>query len=177
MKKIILGLGLCFGLSQVAVAVDEVSFNLSEDESQGVVSWIKNNPKKFAALVASASALGYLTYKIYQAEAGQTGEGEAAVSAGWRGKVQNGLYDATAPLTSAGQSVANAAVYARDGVGGNMKAHKKWWIGIPSAVSVVVLAAVIANYTEMDKVAKDQFVALWNKFFGSDDKPVEPVDA
>ncbi len=167
MKKMILCLGLCFGLSQVAVAGDDISLDLTEKETKGAIAWIKNNPKKVAAIVASASVIVYSLCKIYNAEADKDAKWAKTT------KIKNGLYNGFVTpakntwerASKAGKWTTDKAKAGKNAVVENFKAHKKLWIGIPSAVAVIVLAEAIAHYTEMDKVAKDKIVELWNKLF------------
>jgi len=162
MKKMILGLALCLGLSQVAVAQKEEAKNLTEN-TNAAVTWIKNNPKKFAALAASAvtlvGAVIYASYNVYKAEADKDAKWAKTT------RVKNGLYNGfISPVVTSGKFVGNKAVAGKDAIVANMKNHKKLWIGIPTGVLAIVVAAAIAEYTT-DKESNLRITNLWNKLF------------
>lgn len=160
MKKIVLGLALCLGLSQVVVA--------EKTEVRGLnaaFTWIKNNPKKAAAIgTAIVAALTYGTFagvEIYKADG----------TKGKLAKVRTGLTEAAKDLSVyPAQLVAKEVVAGKDAVVANMKAHPRWWIGVPAGVVAVIVAAVIAEYTT-DKDFQLKLSNLWNKYISSKKAP------
>ncbi|MFH1254021.1 MAG: hypothetical protein V1646_01160 [bacterium] len=167
MKKMILGLALCLGLSQVVVAQKEETRGLTED-TNAAMAWIKNNPKKVAVIAASVVAVvGVATYagvNIRNAEADKDAKWAKTT------RVKNGLYNgfvnpfvvAKDKTVAAGKFVGNKTVAGKDAVVANMKNHKKLWIGIPAGVLAIVAAAVIAEYTA-DEDSYLKVTNLWNK--------------
>ena len=158
MKKMILGLTLCLGLSQVVIAGKTEVRGLPED-AKGAIAWIKNNPKKAAAIGTAIAAI--LTYgvtagvEIYKSEEDTKWE-----------KVKDGALEAAKDLSVYPAEWAwGKAVAGTDAVWENMKNHKKLWIGIPAGVVAVIAAAVIADFATTDKEAQLKLTQLWNKLF------------
>lgn len=159
MKKMILGLALCLGLSQAAVAQKDFSLaQLTEKETQGALAWIKNNPKKSIAIGAAIAAT--LTYgsfaavEIYKAD-GKDGK--------WQ-KTKTGLTEAAKDLSVYPARFAlKKTVAGKDWVVSGVKAHPVW-TGVSTAVVVVIAAAVIAELTT-DEESNLRVTNLWNKLF------------
>ncbi len=168
MKKMILGLALCLGLSQVVVAQKEETRGLTED-TNAAMTWIKNNPKK-AALIASGvvAVLAGSAYTITKIAKFDGKDGKWA-------KVKGGTKEASYNIfvnpfvvakdktVAAGKFVGNKTVAGKDAVWTNMKNHKKLWIGVPAGVVAVIAAAVIADIATTDKESELRLTQLWNK--------------
>lgn len=154
MKKMILGLALCLGLSQVAVAQKDLGLaQLTEKEAKGIAAWIKNNPKKATAIGAAiTAALTYTGFAI-AATVKNTDKKEGFWARGAAGAAQPAKW------------IAGKAVASKDAVWTNMKNHKKLWIGVPAGVVAVIAAAVIADIATTDKEAETRLTQLWNKLF------------
>ncbi len=152
MKKMILGLALCLGISQVVVAQKEETRGLTED-SKGIMTWIKNNPKKVALIALSVAGSAYTISKIAQFD-GKDGK--------WA-KVKGGTKEASYNIFVNPFVVAkDKTVAGSDAIWANMKNHKKLWIGVPAGVVAVIAAAVIAEYTA-DEDSYLKVTNLWNK--------------
>jgi hypothetical protein len=142
MKKMILGLALCLGLSQVAVAQKDLGLaQLTEKETKGAIAWIKNNPKKAAAIGAAITAA--LTYSGFAIAA--TVKNADKKEGFWA----RGAAGAAQPAKSAW----NKTVAGKDWAVKNVKALPIW-ADVSAAVVIVIAAAVIADFATTDKEAE-----------------------
>lgn len=163
MKNMVLGLALCLGLSQVAVAAKkDISF--SEKEVKGAVTWIKANPKKAALIATSiAAAAGLTAYAGYNIATSNEG--------GVWGKTKDGLattgYNVFVnPFVFAKDKAFDAAGWTKDkAIAGKDLAYEyRKGLGISSAVVVAVIAAaLIADYATTDKEAEMRIQKAWKK--------------
>ena len=181
MKKIVLGLALCLGLSQVAVAEKPAVRGLSDD-AKTYVAWMQNHPYKTAAigvaLLYTVDGL-YKTGMAFMADKGKADKGKegaassetSAVEAksgattGTWSKVQTGFLDAAKDFSIkpviwvAGKSVDIYKV-----VSESAKEHKALFIGIPSGVILLIAALVIADM-ETTEDGKETRAAQALKYF------------
>ncbi len=155
MKKMILGLALCLGLSQVVVAQKEETRGLTED-TNAAMTWIKNNPKKAIAIGAAIAAT--LTYgitagvEIYKADATK---GKVA-------RAKAGALEAAKDLSVyPAQFAWDNAVAGKNIVVKKVQEHPIF-AGVSTAVVAVIAAAVIAELTA-DEDSKLKVTNLWNK--------------
>jgi hypothetical protein len=155
MKKMILGLALCLGLSQVVVAEKTTVKGLPED-AKGAMAWIKAHPKTTAAIVAALTYGTFAAVEIYKAD-GKDGKFAKAKAGAWEAAKDLTVYPAG--------WVAGKAVASKDAVWENMKAHTRLWVGIPAGVVAVIAAAVIADIATTDKEAQTRLTNIWNKLF------------
>jgi len=169
MKKIVLGLALCLGLSQVAVAEEVETKGLQED-TNAAMAWIKAHPtavKAIAASIATILAAGvvYTGVEIYRHD-GKDGK---------MAKVRGGIKDAAGTfarpfvatgkgLASAGRSAGSKIVAGKDAVLTNMKNHYIVWGCSSAAVVSLIAAAVIAEFAT-DEDSQLKLSNLWKKFF------------
>lgn len=163
----ILGLALCLGLSQVVVAQKEETRGLTED-TNAAMTWIKNNPKKLAVIVASVAAVAGVA--IYAGKNIRNAEADKDAKWAKTTKVKNGLYNgfvnplvvAKDKTVAAGKFVGNKTVAGKDATFKFVKEHKLA-LGIPAGVLAIVAAAVIADIATTDKEAELRITQLWNK--------------
>jgi hypothetical protein len=153
MKRMILGLALCLGISQVAVAQREVSMT-----EEGALAWIKNNPKKAIAIGAAVAAtLTYAGFAVVEICKADGKDGKVA-------KAKAGLKNAASDCIFPVKWVAGKAVAGKDAAVANMKAHSRLWIGVPAGVVAIIAAAVIAELVT-DEESNLRVTNLWNKLF------------
>jgi hypothetical protein len=161
MKKIVLGLALCLGLSQVVVAEKMETKGLPED-AKGAMAWIKANPKKAAAIATSIAALlvggTYTGIKIYKHDGK---DGYVAKFTGGMNDTWNsftGLFKKAEAATTDEKATTDDAKETKSWI----SSHKKTTISI--AVVAVIAAAVIAEFAT-DEDSKLKLSNLWNKLF------------
>ena len=148
MKKMVLGLALCLGLSQVVVAGKMEVKGLPENV-KGALAWIKANPKKAAAIATGVTAVlaggAYAGYVVYKNPA-----------------VKSACKATKDKTVAAGQYVGGKVVAGKDAVEASVKAHPYAYAS--GAVVAVIAAAVIAELAT-DKEAQLKLTNLWNKLF------------
>lgn len=168
MKKMILGLALCFGLSNIAVAADNGSVNLTDKETKGALAWIKNNPKKAALIAAGlASVLAgatYTTVKIVKFD------GKDGKWAKVKGGTKEAMYNIfVSPVVATGNGFKAAGKWTKDkAVSCKDACVAHPYITVSGATLIILAASVIADYATTDKEAQMRITQLWNKLFGKE---------
>ena len=166
MKKMIMGLALCLGMSQV-VAADTTEISLSDKEVKGAMAWIKEHPRTVAAIAAGLVTAGYVGYNIRSSNV----EGKWA-------RTKDGLHSAFInPLVSAKNGVVGAAAWTKNKAyaGKDLVCRHPWAFGVPTAVVAVIAAFAIADYATTDKEAETRIKHAWKKLFSK--KAENPVVA
>jgi hypothetical protein len=166
MKKIVLGLALCLGLSQVVVA-EKLETKGLPTSTKGAMAWIKANPVKAgfiaAGITAALAGTAYTGYEMVTFKTDKTG----FFSVAWakiKGGAETTFHNAKKVFKREEKELTAEEKAAQKEVKSLYANHKTAFL-VSGAVLVVIAAAVIADIATTDKDAQTRMAQLWNKLF------------